>query len=194
VRPPPARRAVAVGALLALGGTAALVWAQTATPRPPTLLGSPPHPTTVAPLSGTPTVVPTPAPRAERRTKDEILASMKDTTTVHTESERVPGADAASKAAMAQKDRPRGPRMGGRLFAGGKVVQLPPDAYVAFEGTLIVDFGGGPSERDAPYGEIARVMRGTSAATVAVVMGKLLSVEEAPGEQGAFDCLREALT
>ncbi len=82
----------------------------------------------------------------------------------------------------------REPVRGQLLRIAGHFVQLPPDAYVNPE-------AAGPTcVPDLPCaGPTYRIVRGGSSASVSVTSGAILSEEIAPGEEGAFDFLRQVL-
>ena len=72
---------------------------------------------------------------------------------------------------------------------GGKTVQLPPDAYVDGMVTHVL-CGGSPEACETPF---YNIRRGRSLINVTVRTGRILSEHIAPGEEGAFDFLKEAL-
>jgi hypothetical protein len=92
------------------------------------------------------------------------------------------------------------PELGGqRLTAGGRTVQLPPDVFVV---------GGVISEPPEAFGRPTRtgatpvtvidyrsviLQRGHSRVRVGLQSGRVFPLVTAPGEEGAFDFLKEAL-
>lgn len=83
-----------------------------------------------------------------------------------------------------------GPETKGSVFyAGNKKVQLPPDAYIEH----YISFGSWVADYPCPEFPEYVIRRGNSRAWVAKPSGTIVKVTLAPGEEGTFNFLRNAL-
>lgn len=78
---------------------------------------------------------------------------------------------------------------GATIVLGGRNVQLPPDSYV--DG-VVTHVTCGPV-RPCPETPFYNIVRGRSRINVEVRSGRIISEHTAPGEDGAFAFLKEAL-
>jgi hypothetical protein len=84
-----------------------------------------------------------------------------------------------------------GPERSGTLeYLAGKVIQLPPDAYVSGH----IDFISCIPTVFCPETPIITIRRGKSVIAVSAHSGVIVHEQIEPGEEGAFDFLKEALT
>ncbi|MBM3948436.1 MAG: hypothetical protein FJ312_04190 [SAR202 cluster bacterium] len=72
----------------------------------------------------------------------------------------------------------------------GKAIELPPDVRVTGIISHILCVSPGCSEEELPY---IQLERGNSIASVSAKTGRIVEEKIAPGEEGAFDFIREAM-
>ena len=174
--------------LFALAGIACAVAASSAPPPPaaaaPTEVpdsstappSEPPPPsagTPYDPLPGTPPVsTPAPPPAAERLPHPGQRPSL------------TPEEEIERRREIGYQTAPR------RIHVAGRDLELPQDVFVEYWIATAVCVVGGPCP-EAPYYVIRR---GNSTIMVSVRSGTLRDEKIAPGEEGAFDFLKAALT
>jgi hypothetical protein len=81
------------------------------------------------------------------------------------------------------------PQPGGIILIAGKSIRLPDDAYHASTVLTVECRWGQP----CPQPPLDTITRGRSRITVSRPTGQIVEEHIAPGEEGAFDWLREAL-
>ena len=126
-----------------------------------------------------PWFTPAPPPHEKRiqnkqRTEEEVIAMREET----------------MKELKANGGYPISVRDTRAIDVADKVIQLPPNAYVSAFILSALCKGGAINCPRAPLWVITR---GGSTITLEKISGKIVSEKIAPGEEGAFDFIREAL-